>query len=75
MKAADYDVREVDPFKNKLSFTISSRENSPYVNRIRLMWEQMRAPVIESCSAPKPRKISMEIGIEKCLRPVWPRAF
>jgi hypothetical protein len=60
MKAADYDVREVDPFENKLSFTISSRENSPYVNRIRLMWEQMRGPVIASFSAPKPRKISID---------------
>ncbi|MFQ5660816.1 MAG: Fic family protein [Gammaproteobacteria bacterium] len=60
MKAADYDVRGVDPFETKLSFTISSRENSPYVNRIRLMWEQMRESVIESFSAFKPQKIDID---------------
>jgi len=47
MRAADYDVRESDPFKAKLPVILSGRERSPYVNRIRLLWHAMREPVIE----------------------------
>ena len=46
MEKAGYDVREVDPFEDKLSITLSNREKSPYGNRIRLLWEQMRGKVI-----------------------------
>ena len=60
MKAADHDVREVDPFETKLPFSFSSRQNSPYVNRIRLMWEQMREPVIESFTAISPEKLNVD---------------
>ncbi len=47
MRAADYDVRESDPFEAKLPVILSGRERSPYVNRIRLLWHAMREPVIE----------------------------
>jgi hypothetical protein len=47
MKSADYDVREDDPFKEKLPVLLDTRETSPYVNRIKLMWQQMRHTVIE----------------------------
>ena len=46
MKSAGYDVREIDPFKEKTSISLSTRERSPYVNRIRLMWFEMRKTVI-----------------------------
>ncbi|PWA03982.1 Fic family protein [Flavobacterium psychrotolerans] len=46
MKAAGYDVREVDPFEEKTLISLSTRERSPYVNRIRLMWYEMRKTVI-----------------------------
>ena len=46
MSAAGYDVRESDPFTDKPSFVLPAREISPYVNRIRLMWDKMREPVI-----------------------------
>ncbi len=46
LKQAGYDSREEDPFKDKLKITLSGREHSPYVNRIRLMWSQMRETVI-----------------------------
>jgi hypothetical protein len=52
MKSVGYDIRENDPFKNKLQLTISNREVSPYVNRIKVMWQQMREPVLECF--PKP---------------------
>jgi Fic family protein len=47
MRAADYDVRESDPFETKPPVILSGRERSPYVNRIRLMWHAMRETVIE----------------------------
>jgi len=47
MDAADYKVKEVDPFEDKTSITFGRREVSPYVNRIRLKWYAMRDDVIE----------------------------
>lgn len=47
MKSAGYDVRETDPFKEKVELELSSREISPYVNRIKIMWRQMRNVVIK----------------------------
>ncbi len=47
MKAAGYDIRENDPFENKLRYTITNRSTSPYVNRIKLMWKHMRDPVLK----------------------------
>ncbi|MBK9099493.1 MAG: Fic family protein [bacterium] len=47
MKAAGYDIRESDPFENKLQYTFTNRTTSPYVNRIKLMWQQMREPVLK----------------------------
>lgn len=47
MRAADYDVRESDPFETKPPVILSGRELSPYVNRLRLMWHAMRESVIE----------------------------
>ena len=46
MKSMDFDVREVDPFKNKTSVKLSFRERSPYANRIKLMWKELREVVI-----------------------------
>jgi len=47
MSAASYDVRESDPFADKPSLVLGPRETSPYVNRIRLLWQKMREPVID----------------------------
>jgi len=47
MKSAGYDVREVDPFKEKMELELQPREVSPYVNRIKIMWKQMRDVVIK----------------------------
>lgn len=50
-KQADYDIREEDPFESKLAVNLSFRERSPYANRIRLMWMQMREQVIANFPA------------------------
>ena len=47
MRATGYDARESDPFETKPPVILSSRERSPYVNRMRLMWQDMREPVME----------------------------
>jgi hypothetical protein len=41
-------VRETDPFTDRPAVALSFRETSPYVNRIRILWQKMRDPVIES---------------------------
>src|SRR5260221_4322758 len=47
MRAAGYDVRENDPFETRAPVILIARETSPYVNRLRLMWQEMRGPIIE----------------------------
>jgi hypothetical protein len=47
MTAAGYAVRESDPFADRPNQVLRTRETSPYVNRIRLLWQKMREPVIE----------------------------
>src|SRR5215467_7918013 len=46
MSAAGYTVRETDPFNDRPALAVPAREASPYVNRIRLLWQKMRDPVI-----------------------------
>lgn len=60
MSAAGYEVRENDPFTDKPSFVLPVRETSPYVNRIRLLWQKMREPIIDRFpKAPgSPRNVS-----------------
>jgi hypothetical protein len=47
MTAAGYAVRENDPFTDRPNLVLRTRETSPYVNRIRLLWQKMREPIIE----------------------------
>ena len=48
MTAAGYAMRESDPFSERPVTTLPPRETSPYVNRIKLLWQKMRGPVIEA---------------------------
>lgn len=45
MKSAGYEVREQDPFQDRIELSLPRRELSPYAGRIRLMWQQMRGPI------------------------------
>lgn len=60
MKSADYAVTEVDPFEEQSTITFSSREISPYVNRIRMNWASMRETVIKHF--PPPPEIPSDIN-------------
>jgi hypothetical protein len=52
MEAAGYAVRVTDPFEDRPGIVLAAREASPSVNRIRLMWEAMRRPVLDVFPAP-----------------------
>jgi hypothetical protein len=60
MRAADYKVKEVDPFEDVTPITFARREVSPYVNRMRLMWASMRENVIEHFPSPPVVKVNIE---------------
>lgn len=47
MRAAGYTVRETDPFDDQSHTTVVIRDASPYVNRLRLMWQDMRDVIID----------------------------
>lgn len=47
MKAAGHTIHETDPFDDKPTIIFGNREVSPYVNRLRMMWESFRSPIIE----------------------------
>jgi len=47
MRSAGYDIREQDPFDQQTPSAFNLREKSPYVNRIRMMWSDMREIVLE----------------------------
>lgn len=53
MRSAGYEVREFDPFEKPTPAVFNPREPSPYVNRIKMMWYEMRETVI-SCFPPAP---------------------
>ncbi len=46
MKAAGYAVAESDPFADRPPVAFAGQETSPYVNRLRMSWQAMRAHVI-----------------------------
>jgi Fic family protein len=48
MRAAGHNTREQDPFAGPPPLVLRTREPSPYVTRIGLMWHQMRAPILQS---------------------------
>jgi len=47
MGSAGYDIRETDPFDEIAPIKFNVREHSPYVNRVKLMWHNMRDQVIQ----------------------------
>ncbi len=47
LRKAGYDVRENDPFETRIPVILPVRAQSPYVHRIRLMWQDLRGPIIE----------------------------
>ena len=63
MKGLGYDIREEDPFEDKIVVP-SVRAVSSYVTRLQLMWGKMREVVIENF----PRSRNTFIDVEVCLK-------
>lgn len=55
MQTAGYDSREKDPFESETNLILPVHAPSPYVNRMRLMWQQMRTPVLKHFPPPPGR--------------------
>jgi len=66
MKSAGYNIRESDPFKDNLPSILSTREVLPYVNRIKLMWQEMRQSVIDNF----PKSPGLPTNVEAYLKKV-----
>ncbi|NII29290.1 Fic family protein [Pseudoflavitalea sp. X16] len=68
MEKAGYNVRESDPFENRIIVPLSNRASSPYGNRIRLIWHHMRDIIIthfpKEPGIPKDKKKYMKM-VEK----------
>lgn len=47
MKAVDYDVREADPFEDRLDLKLSTLVSSPHVNRIKLKWAEYKKIIVK----------------------------
>lgn len=63
MKSLGYDIREEDPFADQSSITYT-RITSPYVMRLKLMWDKMRDVVLTNFPATK----NKHIDTEACLK-------
>jgi hypothetical protein len=51
MQSVGYDVRALDPFNDHLNISFSSKDASPYANRIKIMWSDFRKVIIEKFPA------------------------
>jgi hypothetical protein len=65
MRSAGYDVRETDPFDAPSPPSLLSRETSPAANRIRVLWESMREPVLENFSTSQKTVENVETYLEQ----------
>ncbi len=60
MAAADHVVTETDPFTDTVGRIPYRREPSPYVQRIRLMWQTLRTAIIGAMPAPASPRLNIE---------------
>lgn len=65
MKSLGYDVREEDPFEDKATI-VYTRATSPYVARLRLMWNTMREIVVANL----PKSDQVHSDIEACMKTI-----
>ncbi|MCC5827626.1 Fic family protein [Alkalimonas sp.] len=65
MQAADFKVQEEDPFEEILQVSFGRRDVSPYVNRMRLIWAQMRERVIAHFPEPTNQAVDIKTYISE----------
>lgn len=71
MRAAGYDTRESDPFKNPAPIKFRHYVASPYTTRIRLMWQEMRGTVLENFPPSPPGRMNDIEGYLKKVEEVY----
>ena len=65
MSKATYKVRYSDPFDTPAPFSVSAREPSPYVTRMRLMWHTMRTCIPELFPAAPKAPVDIEAYMKR----------
>lgn len=60
MSSAGYDIREQNPFNKIPLIHFAKQEKSPCVNRIKILWENMRKVVIENFQESPKKTINIE---------------
>jgi hypothetical protein len=65
MRAADYQIREQDPFQSRIDLNLPRRELSPHAGGIRLMWQQMREAVIAQFPPPPGRPNNIDAYLRR----------
>lgn len=63
MQGVGYDVRELNPFNDHLNISFSSKDASPYANRIKIMWSDFKKVVLEKFPAAPGMPKNIEIFI------------
>ena len=58
ISAIDCDVREQNPFIEASPILVFGRDKSPYVNRLRILWQTMRVDVLAHFPKPSARKMN-----------------
>ena len=64
MRTAGFTVREYDPFEAPAPALSFRRDLSPLVQRIRLMWDAMRGPVLDRFPVPPGRRSDVDAVLE-----------
>ncbi len=60
MNSAGYKINETNPFESSFKLGFSHHERSPYVNRIKILWQEMREVVIKHFPSARKKKINTE---------------
>lgn len=64
MLAAGFNIREHDPFKEAPLFSLLIKEISPYVNRMDILWQEMRQEVILNFPKPPQQPLNIETYLQ-----------
>ncbi|HEU5280806.1 MAG TPA: Fic family protein [Gammaproteobacteria bacterium] len=64
MNSAGYKINEVNPFESLVKIGFSHHERSPYVNRLKILWQEMRDVVIKHFPSAIKKKVNTEVYLK-----------